>query len=258
MASRDLTAAARRLASTVDRSRGDTVARAKRTDRAEARRRYRAQLTDTDDGIDNETALDDESVATAAPTATRSPARTASRTPVEPTPPGRPSIIHAFRASFRQANFREDFAYLPTLVLRTKAVWLPVLLSVASAVTLVVVGLNTMTILFFQYFAYVLPVGALFLAGFLAPRASWLAGLIVGLAATGVLAVTLASGVLGTELNTEELGPNLVVNGLVTSTIGGALVSSAAAWYKRFLRLANPNRGARRAPARGKPAPRRR
>jgi hypothetical protein len=222
------------------------VARAKRTVRAEARRRYRAQLAESE-------ALEREEAPSAAPVA-----KPAAREGAAPPPPGRPSITYAFRASFRQANFREDIAYLPTLVLRTKAVWLPVLLSIASAVALVVGGLNTVTILFFQYFAYILPVGALFLAGFLAPRASWLAGLIVGGAATVVLAATLAAGVLGTELG-PDVGPNILANGLVTSTIGGALVASAAAWYKRFLNLANPNRGARRPPpTRGKPAPRRR
>ena len=120
--------------------------------------------------------------------------------------------------------------------------------------TLALFGL--FTLLFFQYFAYILPVGALFLAGFLAPRASYLAGFIVGAAATVVLAVTLASGILGDELDAEGMGSSIVLNGLITSTIGGMLVSSAAAWYKRFLNLANPNRG-RRPPPR-KTAPRRR
>lgn len=226
------------------------MARAKRTDRAEARRRYRSQVAESEflevDGGGTPTS------------AAGSAAAPSSRAAPTPPSPGRSSIVYAFRASFRQVNFREDLAYAPELVLRTRAVWLPVLLSVASAVALVVGGINTVTILFFQYFAYILPVGALFLAGFLAPRASWLAGLIVGAAATAVLGATLVAGVLGTELG-PDLGPNLMINGLVTSTIGGALVSSAAAWYKRFLSLANPNRGARRAaPARGKPAPRRR
>jgi hypothetical protein len=237
-------ASARRNART-----GGTVARAKRTHRAEARRRYRAQFAETGGEFGDEAPDTEEA----------SPAATARQGgAVAPPPPARPSLTYAFRTSFRQANVREDIAYVPTLVLGTKAVWLPVLLSVASAVALVAFGLNTMTILFFQYFAYILPVGALFLAGFLAPRASYLAGLIVGAAATVVLGVTLAAGVLGTELDSEALGPNILLNGFVTSTIGGALVSSAAAWYKRFLRLANPNRGARRQPARGKPAQRRR
>ena len=222
------------------------MARAKRTDRAEARRRYRAQLVEErPDEADD--AQDD---APAAPAARTRAGTTA------PAPPARPSITYAFRTAFRQANVREDLAYLPTLLVGTKAVWLPVLLSVASAVALVVGGLNTFTLLFFQYFAYILPVGALFLAGFLAPRASYLAGFIVGAAATVVLAVTLASGILGDELDSEGLGSSIVVNGLITSTIGGMLVSSAAAWYKRFLNLANPNRG-RRPPPR-KAAPRRR
>lgn len=224
------------------------MARAKSTHRAEARRRYRAQLAESD-GM-----LIDEGVDDTVPPTNARPSAPSTPTP----PPARPSLVYAFRTSFRQANVREDIAYLPTLVVGTKAVWLPIVLSVASAVSLVAFGLNTFTILFFQYFAYILPVGALFLAGFLAPRASYVAGFLVGAAATVVLGVTLATGVLGTELDSAELGPNILINGLVTSTIGGALVSSAAAWYKRFLRLANPNRGARRQPARGKPTPRRR
>lgn len=219
------------------------MARAKRTVRAEARRRYRAQLAETG-------SLEAEEEAPAA--------TPRARTTSAPPPPARPSILYAFRASFRQANFREDLAYLPTLVLRTKAVWLPVALSIASAVALVVGGLNTVTVLLFQYFAYTLPVGALFLAGFLAPRASWLAGALVGAAATAVLGATIAGGVLGTGLG-PDVGTNILLNSLVTSTIGGALVASASAWYKRFLSLANPNRGARGATAsRGRPAQRRR
>lgn len=225
------------------------MARAKRTDRAEARRRHRAQLAEERHPDDVEEAQDETPAARSAPAARTRPVQAAP-------PPARPSITYAFRTAFRPANVREDLAYLPTLVLGTKAVWLPVLLSVASAVTLAVGGLNTFTLLFFQYFAYILPVGALFLAGFLAPRASYLAGFIVGAAATVVLAVTLASGILGDELDAEGLGSSIVVNGLITSTIGGMLVASAAAWYKRFLNLANPNRG-RRPPPR-KAAPRRR
>jgi len=226
------------------------VARAKRTDRAEARRRYRAQIAEAE-----ALEVDDEDISTTEAATVAVPAPRRGQTAPAP---GRPSLVNAFRGSFRQVNFREDLAYLPTLVVRTKAVWVPVALSIASAVALVVGGLNTLTILFFQYFAYILPVGALFLAGFLAPRASWLAGVVVGAAATAVLAATLAAGVLGTDLG-PDLGPNVLLNGLVTSTIGGAFVSSAAAWYKRFLSLANPNRGARRTPAaRNRPAPRRR
>lgn len=219
------------------------MARAKRTDRAEARRRYRAQLAE------HEALAGEEGTAPATtPTRATQPAREQ--------PPARPSITYAFRNSFRQANVREDLAYLPTLVLRSKAVWLPCLLAAASGVALIAFGVNTVTVLFFQYFAYVLPVGALFLAGFLAPRASYLAGILVGAFATLVLAAVMATGALGTELG-PELGPGILANGFVTSTIGGALVASAAAWYKRFLSLANPNRG-RRPPPRGRQQPRRR
>jgi hypothetical protein len=40
----------------------------------------------------------------------------------------------------------------------------------------------------------------------------------------------------------------------VVSPVSGILFGAAIAWYRRFLNLANPNRGVRRPPpARGKP-----
>lgn len=211
------------------------MARAKRTARADARRRYRTQLAEMD--IESE----DEEVEPVARPATESPQAQ----------PARPSLGHAFRTSFRRANYREDFAILPWLVLRTKAVWLPSLLSVLAGVLILTVGPNVWVNLYFQYFAGVLPVGALFLAGFLAPRASYLAGAIVGFVGTAVLAAVLMTGTIEDSL-TPGARQALILESLFFSVIGGAFVAAASAWYKRFLHLANPNR-ARRPPSRQRP-----
>jgi hypothetical protein len=242
----------------IQTDRGDIVARAKRTERAEARRRYRAALAEA--GHEHEEEEPAEPNGTDRSTATR-PSRSAAAAE----PPVRPSLRRAFAESFHSPNIREDIATLPWLTLRTKAIWLPSLLSVLAAASLFSFGLNEWTFLIFQYFAYILPVGALFLAGFLAPKASYVAGAVVGLVATAVFAVTLFSGVLD-EANEAFRDPEqrvgLILQGLFTSTLGGAFVASAAAWYKRFLHLANPNRGRRPPPRRtsgsNRPAARRR
>jgi len=91
----------------------------------------------------------------------------------------------------------------------------------------------------FQFFVYTPPVAAAFLAGFLAVRASYLAGLISALVAVGCLTVTVyASPGVG-----DAQRQSLVTQALVISPVSGALYASAAAWYKRFLNLSNPNRG---------------
>ena len=86
-------------------------------------------------------------------------------------------------------------------VTHTKAVWLPILLSIAAGSPVVVVP-STITVYLFQYFVLAPPIGVVFLAGFLAPRASWLIGIIVGVAAALVLAVMLVSGGMNHALAT--------------------------------------------------------
>jgi hypothetical protein len=122
------------------------VARAKRTARAEARRRYRAEHPLEADEVDD---LEDEPEADAAagaeadeaPPARRrsSPARPpASRAGGAPARPGasRPSALRAFRDAYQPADIRADLRALPEL-LRSRAVTIPALLVVISAVVLV-------------------------------------------------------------------------------------------------------------------------
>jgi hypothetical protein len=225
------------------------VARAKRTDRAEARRRYRAEMAGTD-GLGDE-GEDGQAVAAPAPAAGRTRSATASPA----SPPGRLGIGAAFRQSIHPLNVRADLAALPGLV-TNKALWLPILLCIVAAV-LFTVAPNQITYLLMQYFLWAPPIAAVFLGGFLAPRASWLIGVLIGIAASLLFAIILVTGLFNQSMQTimqttqttvdlriaENLYPGTVVQWLVLSSVMGGLFAAGAAWYRRFLQLSNPNRG---------------
>src|SRR6478736_934350 len=113
---------------------GETVARAKRTERAEARRRYRAAAAADPE---NETAEDGSPAAGGARPASGSSAKSAAAAPTV-----RTSFSQAFRQSFRPLNVREDLAALPWIALHTKALWLPLLITFGSTVYIVATGGN--------------------------------------------------------------------------------------------------------------------
>lgn len=231
------------------------MARAKRTDRAEARRRYRASIGEPLEG--DELATDD------APTADPPPARGhVSRAPAGAAPttarPERPSIMAAFRSAFRPIDFRGDIRALPQ-ILTHWSFFVPVILSGLSVALIPLVGLTPLTSAFYQYFSFTAPLGTAFLAGFFAPRGAYLVGILTALASVGFQAIAFSVGPFGGLLNgfqdvnqqplTQEAAKALVLNqALFTGVPSGALFAAAAAWYKRFLNRANPNRG-RRPPA---------
>ena len=145
------------------------MARAKRTDRAEARRRYRAEMAgieDADDGVE--------------PAAERRGAtpRQGAEARKYPSPSGRIGMGAAFRQSIHPVNLRADLAALPWLVTHTKAFWLPALIrrrrpspSRSSVGPNIVTALRSTLLRRRRRRS-----AAVFLAGFLAPRASWLLG----------------------------------------------------------------------------------
>jgi hypothetical protein len=267
---------------------GDHVPRAKRTNRAEARRRYRASIGEP---IEEEEEFDDDAEPQAA---ARSPA---------PKTPGatqeRPSLMHAFRAAFRPPNVREDLRALPRLII-DRSVWLPSLLTVAAGIAFAITGGgNWLIALVATYFVAPPALGSVFLGGFLAPRASYLVGLIIGFVSAVVASVVIltssASLVTGQPLvatpsptpvsspaasvaasaspaaasaapaasgspapsgsaaasPTPSASPSpppqsvqdQVIYAFLTSPIFGMFFAASAAWYRRFLRLSNPNRG---------------
>jgi hypothetical protein len=156
-------------------------------------------------------------------------------------------IRAALRASVHPVRVRDDLAVLPSLVTH-RALWLPVLVTVASTVAVVATGgRDSITAILFAYFVQTPAIGGVFLAGFLAPRASWLLGAIVGIvSAIGyVSVVALVPGALTPTAPGASTIETIALSAFVLSPIMGALFASAAAWYRRFLTLSNPNRGRR-------------
>ena len=217
------------------------MARAKKTDRAEARRRARAVADTTDP------------TAGAASGATAASATAKGSAASAPAP--RPSVLGAFRDAYRPIDLRGDIGRIPWLITRTNAVWLPSLLVVGAAIWYGTSGAaGSIQNFAFQLLVYPPPqIGALFLAGILTDRMSYMAGGIVGLVCGIVFAIYLAVGPIPpAALQGTERGA-FMVYGLILSPLSGFAIGGFAGFYRRFLRRANPNKTAQ-PPAKGKNA----
>lgn len=216
------------------------MARAKETARAEARRRYRQSMA-PDDVTGEDDVLDDAEEAPAErPAAKATPARA---TPTRP-PTGRVGFMDSFRLAYHAPNVREDIRTLPQTV-RNRGF--------LAAIALVILG----GVIWYMYPVYngslqawqllVFPGSAFapqLVAGFFAPRASYLLGLLIGLLQPIVYLVVdrsprvqeayLARGVTVPEISVEQLLP-VFLNTVLT----GLLFAAMAAWYRRFLSLSS-------------------
>jgi hypothetical protein len=213
------------------------VPRAKRTARADARRRYRAANNIPDSDLD---ALDDDSEpgATAAAPSASKRSSTAAQATVQP----RPGIGAAFRGAFRPIDLRGDLKALPRLLL-TPAFLIPAGSILAIAVVVAVTGgKELISQLIAPYFLYPPPIAPVFIAGFLASRASWLLGAVIGVIQSITLVILSAPGFGLAPTAPADTG--VVAYSMVVSVGFGAFYAAAAAWYKRFLRGANPPRRA--------------
>ena len=219
------------------------MARAKRTERAEARRRYRATLATDPLTAETEDA-DGLPPAASSQAASRSNASTTGKQTSGATTQ-RVGFFDAFRQSIRPVHVREDIAALPWIAVHTKAIWLPVLITVAATIATAVTGAKDMvTGLLFTYFVVFPAIGGVFIGGFLAPRASWLVGVVIGLVSALCYVALGVSGLLPTpfaeQFTINALGAS--VSAFIYSPIMGAFFAAAAAWYRRFLALSSPNR----------------
>lgn len=211
------------------------MARAKRTARAEARRRHRAEQ-----GLTDEAAADvlDEG-----------PAERAKSRSTQGQPE-RVGVGAAFRQAFRPLDVRGDLEALPAIAIRTKALWVPLLLTILSAVVFVTVRPATpateltdiAAYFLLSYFLQTPAIGGVFIAGFMAPRASWLLGIIVGIVSAAFYSGLVLSGYILPE-GAAVPAQDVVIGSFILSPMMGAIFASAAAWYRRFLKLSNPNRG---------------
>jgi len=169
--------------------------------------------------------------------------------------PPRPGIVSAFRASFRPIDLRGDIRALPWL-LRTPGFLAAVGLSGLSVALIPLAGAGPLTDTLYQYFSYTAPLGLAFLIGFFAPRASYLLGIIAALASFAFQAIAFSNGSFGGTLvgahdvNNAPIAPRDLANTILNQALflgvpWAAFFASAAAWYRRFLRTANPSRQAR-------------
>lgn len=236
------------------------MARAKRTDRTEARRRHRAEqatLAEAEPG---------DAIAAPAPTGKSS---------TKAVPPERPGIRTAFRGAMRPLDLRGDLKSLPQVLTNwgflaamgiTLAAAVLFVVAYSDAMATIPVGTATpaqlekvvgsSTIPYFLGTMALQPPPAIgaFLIGFTAKRASWLGGLIYGIFVT-IVAIVVLQTQAGRLLTGDGPAQAVIVGHAAWSPLGAALFASAAAWYRRFLDLANPNRQAQQQARKGKPKP---
>ncbi|HEY7827220.1 MAG TPA: hypothetical protein VIB99_03240 [Candidatus Limnocylindrales bacterium] len=210
------------------------MVRAKSTDRAEARRRYRAATA----------AAEAEGPALASQPASARPVAGGSAPPKA----ARPGILGSFRTAVRPVNLKDDLRDLPRLATHTYALWVPALIMVVIFVLFeasgAAIGNQSLPSVAFNLFIFPPPLAASFLAGVLTQRSSYLAGGIIGLLAGILFAfyVMTAVGVSATgEAVTTDQRIQFAGYALLVSPVAGVAVGGFAGFYRRFLRLANPN-----------------
>jgi len=199
------------------------LARAKNTSRAEARKRtrdvQRAELEDDEQ-------LEDE--------------------PETAAPAARPAL-------FQIPKIRDDISALPAMFRTRRLLWLPFgLLIVGFFLALGIYGipadLQPLVALYLQFFFVPEGLFIYFIAGFLAPRGSYLVGLMIG-ALSGVLysiaiLVTLPAG---SDPSVVTEAQAVAVRSLIYGPVLGMFAGGFAAWYRNFLRNMQESGNKRRA-----------
>lgn len=194
------------------------MARAKRTDRADARRRYRAAQAPVADPEEDAPATRDTAAA-----------------PSGGGPLGLFGGVHL-------PDFRGDLLAMPEVVRTTKTLWGAFALGLLAVVAGLTFPLNDpgLTGLVLPLFIQAPGIPVL-VGGFVAPRGAWLIGGVMGLfQALGLLAAiyrTTPGDVTGSE----------ALVALVSGAVLGMVFGGLAAWYRRWLRTMSTRNAAARA-----------
>lgn len=234
------------------------MARAKHTDRTEARRRYRAEQAAVvaADEVGQPLDLDTPAKVLAKPGAARSATGAGG---------ARPGLMTVFRASFTTLDLGGDLRALPQIV-RHWALLVSIAASIVASIVFIastnefgasldfslsdplagrsISSVSNLSYLVISLFVAPPPAAGAFLIGFTAKRASWLGGLLYGIVAAICYAAILLSPAGRLLTGSNEPGV-YITNAALLAPVGALLFASAAAWYRRFLNLANPNRGRR-------------
>ena len=231
------------------------MARAKRTKRAEARRRYRS----VEGATENPGLEMDDADASEAPTAALSRGSRSRRTEAgaasrgEAAPPPRAGFLSSIRSAAGPADIRADIRALPSIAIHSKALWVP--LAVIGSVTALFfipgISRNPLVAMLGNLALQPPPMILPFLAGMLAPRGGWLTGGIVALANAvayallfGVFTNSVQTGLGFTYVMTTDQKIGIIVNAILTSVPFGILIGAFAGFYRRFLAMSNPARPA--------------
>lgn len=212
------------------------MARAKNTDRAEARRRYREQQRATEAGEQPTSLMD-----------------------VQPAAPP-PSSSGSIFGSIRMPDVRADIRALPGMIASNRKLWLPFLLLIVSFVLAVALtkellpdSIGSIAALYVQLTLPPTSLFVFFLGGFLAPRGSWLVGAVLGLF-DGVLwsllfVISPKAEIDGSAGSPTTAGGNPTdYLSVIALAVGiGILAGGFAAWYRAFLRQSQERAAANRA-----------
>jgi hypothetical protein len=186
---------------------GDDVARAKSTERAEARRKYRAFLAQQQEAEAAQAAAESGGASAAPSTVGATRERgSATRPLAAPLAPGaRMGIGAAARAAYRKPHYLDDLRNIRPLVLQSNTIW-PILAICALSGAYSVFRINSgeyqgdpILSLVFSFLFFPVPLIPPMLAGFLAPRATWLAGAIASFIAT--MTVVAVFAITGAKLD---------------------------------------------------------
>ena len=212
------------------------MARAKRTDRAEARRRYRQYSTSPEGSIEGDGADEESESTTSAGRPVAGRARPAG------TPP-RPGFMDAMRASWHRPDVRSDIAALPSLA-RTRAFYVPILMVLAGFVAILAAPSNPVAETYYRLVVLPPAMAPVFIAGFFATRASYLLGFII--ATVDVLLYSLLvfgfSSSAGAGPITSQQQVDFVISAVSVGPASGLLFAAVAAWYRRFLNMTSAGR----------------
>lgn len=211
------------------------MARAKRTDRADARRRYRLAQDDPDEtGTEGETPVPNvlSSGRASKPSAAGSSV-----------PGGRMGFADSMRAAYHRPDLRADIAALPWL-LRTRAFLIPLALVVFGVAAVVAVPTNYAGGLFFQLMVLPPAMAPIFIVGFFAKRASYLLGFIVAVVDVIGYAIFVYAVLptVGTDAVTAASQQELILSAVAVGPPSGVFFAAGAAWYRRFLNYSSAQR----------------
>jgi hypothetical protein len=230
------------------------LARAKNTQRAQARRRHREQVrvNELSDGVEPNDVDDGPDAVTGQDTA--------------------PAAPRGLGSLFTRPHLRDDIRALPGLFRTKKLLWLPFAILIIAALMIGALQVGVLPVdttsvvaivasLVLQPSALFVP----FIAGFLAPRASYLIGFLVGLVQAILFSIVVIApasnggGVVPPSTTSPSPAtdlPSSIMSVFVVCLIFGTVAAAFASWYRGFLRnsqmRAQQNRIAREKQAREK------